>query len=266
MSTNDSVKTNNLIQEYIPKEAYDDNKFMDLDNNYTMTVAELGLQQSKRDQIIAFYLTVLGLVIPNIVTLEIPSYAKSAAFLVLYIIGMMLCFVIMRYRVYKEVYWIACRVITQLGNIKESHINERTIHTLYYNALKKNKNSIIADKRKSDGTSFKKISKLKSFYKQLNSAETLLFEILVIFSTFVGIIGAFYAFSFHWVASAIIAVFLLFEIIYINYQYCTRLIGLYKCIYTQSIKDLMIPFNKAWMLHCYVDDITFSEDAKIGHN
>lgn len=232
---------------------------MDLDNNYDMTVAELGLQQSKRDQIIAFYLTILGFVIPSVISLEIHNGAKAIAFLAMYGIGVIFCHVIIRYRTYKEVYWIACRVLTQLCNIHKPFINEQTIYTLYFNALVKNKGSIVVKnkrEKKDPETGAVKTSILRSFLKQLDSAETLLFETLALFSTFVGGIGAFYAYSVHWALTIVILLFLLEILASLNYRYVTKLLELYKVVDTHTIDDLQIPFKKAWMLHCYVDDLT----------
>lgn len=247
---------NNNIRKSISKEYYDNEGCMNLDNCYDMTVAELGLQQSKRDQIIAFYLTILGFVIPNVIDLEISDIAKGIAFLGMYIIGAMFCHVILRYRIYKEVYWIACRVITQLCNIKPSKRNSEVIHTLFYHALKKNIGTIVKYKKNGER------SILRSFRRQLNSAETLLFETLAIFATLVGCIGAFYLYNYNKLISIAIVIFLIIMFIAINYKYTTRLMELYKCIDTNNLDDLLIPFGKAWMLECYIDDIPLDEELQ----
>lgn len=243
------------IHKTIPKKYYDDDGYMDLDNCYDMTVAELGLQQSKRDQIIAFYLTILGFVIPNVIGLDIPDLAKAAAFLGMYGIGAIFCHVILRYRIYKEVYWIACRVITQLCNIKPVGRNRDVIHTLFYHALKKNIGTIV--KYRKNG----KRSLLRSFKRQLNSAETLLFETLAIFATLVGGIGAAYIYPSSPVCCIIVIIALLAMLVWMNYKYATRLMELYKCIDTDNPDDLKIPFGKAWMLECYIDDIPLDADG-----
>ncbi len=251
------MHTKNKIPKSIKKEYYDHDGYMDLDNCYDMTVAELGLQQSKRDQIIAFYLTILGFVIPNVISLEISNTAKGIAFLGMYFIGAIFCHVILRYRIYKEVYWIACRVITQLCNIKPAQRNREVIHTLFYHALKKNINTIVKYKKNGER------SLLRSFRRQLNSAETLLFETLAIFATLVGCIGASYLFDHNKIISNIILVLLLLMFIIMNYKYTTRLMDLYKCIDTDSLDDLLIPFSKAWMLECYIDDIPFEDEPQV---
>ena len=250
-----SKKDTNGIRKAIPRSHYDTAGSMDLDNCYDMTVAELGLQQTKRDQIIAFYLTILGFVIPNVISLDIPGWTKAAAFLSMYAIGAIFCHVILRYRIYKEVYWIACRVITQLCNIKPEGRNLTTIHTLFFHALKKNISTIV--KYKKNG----KRSLLRSFRRQLNSAETLLFETLAIFATFVGGIGAAYIYTYSLVLCVIVILLLLAMLIVMNYKYTARLMDLYKCIDSEDLEDLKIPFSKAWMLECYIDDIPLDDDG-----
>jgi len=245
-----STKEKEKIKQKIPYSSYNPDNAMDLDNNYNMTVAELGLQQSKRDQIIAFYLTILSFAIPNIISLDIENHLKFFAFLIMYIIGIIFCLVILRYRIYKEVYWIACKVLTQLCNIKKPNIDQSTIYTLYYNALVKNQNTIVRKNKNGKNSVF------HSFRRQIDSAETLLFETLVLFSTFVGIIGAGHLYLKYKAAGIVVGVFVFLILIQLNYIYCTKLMSLYRCVDTELVEDLEIPFKKAWMLHCYVDDIT----------
>ena len=121
-----------ILTEKIPRGDYSLDGSMDLDSCYQQTVAELGLQQSKRDQIIAFYLTILGFVIPSVVSLEVGNGPKALAFLAMYVIGAIFCHVILRYRIYKEVYWIACRVISQMCNIKPECRTKKNIYILFY--------------------------------------------------------------------------------------------------------------------------------------
>ena len=247
------------IKENIPKNMYSKKGSMNLETCYEQTVAELGLQQSKRDQIIAFYLTILGFVIPSVVSLDVGEGAKALAFVAMYGIGAMFCHVILRYRIYKEVYWMACRVLTQMYNIKPECRNKDTIYTLFYGVLKKNVSSIV--KWKGDGPDKKK-SIWKSFRRQLDSAETLLFETLVLFSMFVGLIGAWYLGSVCPVAGVVLAACVMAMVVWLNYQYVTRLMELYRCVESGTEEDLEIPFKKAWMLHCFVDDIMERDDPQ----
>lgn len=243
--------------EKIPSEYHNREGQMDLATSYELSVAELGLQQSKRDQIIAFYLTILGFVIPNVISLEIPASAKAIAFLAMYAIGLIFCHVILRYRIYKEVYWIACRVISQLYNITPEGHNREIIYSLFFHALEKNRDTIVQYKTCKNKKAIP--SKWNSFRRQLNSAETLMFETLVFFASFVGAIGAWYFSQIHPALCIICALVLASMALTLNYKYTTRLMALYRCVDTKSINDLETAFSKAWMLHCYVDDIIEKE-------
>ena len=44
-------------------------------------------------------------------------------------------------------------------------------------------------------------------------------------------------------------------IIAMNIKYMKRLVDLYTCVDIREVCDLEKTFSKAWMLHCYVDDI-----------
>ena len=249
-----------ILTNKIPRDNYSIDGSMDLDNCYQQTVAELGLQQSKRDQIIAFYLTILGFVIPSVVSLDVGNGPKALAFLAMYAIGAIFCHVILRYRIYKEVYWIACRVISQMCNIKPKHRTKRNIYILFYNALENNKSSIVQYSKKG---SVCKRSLFKSFKRQLNSAETLLYETLALFSGFVGAIGGYYAWCVSKFMGVAVWILLIYMLIRINYKYVTRLMALYGCI-DESDEDKKLElmeatFAKAWMLHCYIDDVVEEE-------
>lgn len=255
MSTQDKI----ILTNKIPHKCYSKDGSMDLDSCYEQTVAELGLQQSKRDQIIAFYLTILGFVIPSVVSLEVGDGPKALAFLAMYVIGSIFCHVILRYRIYKEVYWIACRVISQMCNIKPDCRTKKNIYILFYNALDNNKSSIVQYTQNKSGGSTRKRSLFRSFKRQLNSAETLLYETLALFSGFVGAIGGYYGWCVSRPLGVAVWLMIAYMFIRINYKYATRLMALYSCIDEQDedkkLEQLEATFAKAWMLHCYVDDV-----------
>jgi hypothetical protein len=244
------------IDDKIRREQFSKEDFMSLEISYEKTVEELGLQQTKRDQIIALYLSILGFVIPSIINLNVSRIAKGAGFFVIYLIGFLFCRIVIRYRIYKEVYWIACRVISQLYNIKPEERNKETVQTLFFRTLKKNAPSVVIKNKKG------KASVWRSFKKQLNSAEMTLFNILLLFTSFIGGISVTYLFRSGYliaqIISGIIAALILFIYFRLNRQYVTSLLKQYKCVDSNDADDLSIPFNKAWMLHCYVDDDEFN--------
>lgn len=254
----DKQMKKSILMDKIPREHYSVDESMDLDSCYGQTAEEMSLQQSKRDQIIAFYLTILGLVIPNVVSLEVRDGAKALAFFAMYIIGAIFCHVILRYRIYKEVYWIACRVILQMHNIKPEHRTKKDIYILFYNALLQNKGSIVQYRKKKADNGIPVRSFWRSLKRQLNSAETLLYETLALFSSFVGTIGGYYVWCLSPIGGIFVWLFVFCQFLQINRKYVIRLMSLYECVdeteEDKKLEKMEETFAKAWMLHCYVDD------------
>ncbi|HHW22628.1 MAG TPA: hypothetical protein GXX26_07075 [Clostridiaceae bacterium] len=67
----------------VDDDLYNAKKDLRLDKTYEICVNELGLQQTKRDQIIAFYIAIISFVIPGILNMNITEIAKSAGFIAL---------------------------------------------------------------------------------------------------------------------------------------------------------------------------------------
>lgn len=276
MPTLEKEEKRNLLTGKLPRDLLEETGFMDLNATYDQAVTELSLQQSKRDQIIAFYLALLGLIVPSVISEEMPGLTVGLICLGLYVIGVLFCHVVLRYRVYKECYWIACRVITQLHHIKPEKRSDAVIKSLYFHALEKNRKSTVIsweDKKKKKDTEEKincdafvphpKPNYLPTMRRQIDSAETLLFETLVVFSTLAGGIGAYYIWQENlWIGLAL-AVVLAVLFVVMNNEYISRLMKIYACVSESDEKarekKLDSAFGKAWMLHCSVDDLLESE-------
>lgn len=117
---------------------------IDLDAHYERAYAELGLQQTKRDQIITLYLAMFSFLIPFALSLESLSWrVKGLIFLATAVVGVLFALVIIRYRIYKEVYWLCCQSLTVLQGIRTELLNKETIQQVYYSTLyKKEKASL----------------------------------------------------------------------------------------------------------------------------
>ncbi|MDD3368587.1 MAG: hypothetical protein PHP50_06800 [Lachnospiraceae bacterium] len=233
-----------------------------LEKTYELCSNELGLQQSKRDQIIAFYIAVISFVIPTVVSLDVENWMKGACFLTLYILGSMMCIVINRYRIYKEIYWICCRVISQLFNVEPVYINKTLIQGLFYQSLLKNTQSILQFKDgeldphpadKSTRYYHKKISVWKTYRKMLNSAETILFQVMVLMATLVELIGIIMMDMGNVKVIIIAIIAALFNEFYWNRQYYKHLTGVYATVVDGDDKSFNSVYAKAWFLHNYVD-------------
>ncbi len=112
---------------------------INLQELFNICNTELGLQQTKRDQIIVLYLTICSLVssimLSDNVTISTP--AKSGIFGLLFILGMIGLGVVSRYRIYKEVYWISCHTISNLYSVDITKIDKAMIQYKFYQCLRK---------------------------------------------------------------------------------------------------------------------------------
>lgn len=129
---------------------YEDACDLKLENLYNQCNAELGLQQSKRDQIIAFYIAIISFLVPAIIDLSLPALAQALAYGVLWGIGMILCSVVRRYRVYKEVYWLTSRTISTLMRVKKEHVSKDVIQKIFAETMRMVQPTVVVVDPKAD--------------------------------------------------------------------------------------------------------------------
>ena len=233
-------------REYeLSEHIYIDDKDLRLEKTYELCVSELGLQQTKRDQTIAFYLAIISFVLPTIIKME--SAARIASFFALYIFGILLVQVVVRYRIYKEVYWITCRTITQLYNFKNDKITKELVQHIFYRTLKKNSLTVLVQ----DNTDETKVLPWKTYRKISNSAETILFEVLVLMSSFLLWVGIFMLVKHGTWGIVAASIFTLINFVYWNYYYYKRLTDIYRVIIDHSDESFNAVYSKAWFLHSF---------------
>lgn len=121
-----------------------------LENLYNQCNAELGLQQSKRDQIIAFYIAIISFLVPAIIDLALPPLAQVLAYGVLWGIGMILCSVVRRYRVYKEAYWLTSRTISTLMRVKKEYVSKDVIQKIFAETMRMVQPTVVVVDPKAD--------------------------------------------------------------------------------------------------------------------
>lgn len=240
-------------KEYgINSSMYEDKSDFRLEKTYELCVAELGLQQSKRDQILAFYIAVISFVFPSIIKLE-NEVIKSFSCIALYVLGLMFVLVVIRYRIYKEVYWITCRTISQLYCFKESAITKDLVQHIFYHTMCKNAHSVID----TDDT-FENINFIKTCKKMLNSADTILFEVLVIISSGLLLVSYILYFGSEKLDITIAIGLAVLSTLYCNYLYYKSMMKIYSVVTydanndtTQEESDELFnaTYNKAWFLH-----------------
>jgi hypothetical protein len=154
----------------------------------------------------------------------------------------------MRYRIYKEVYWITCRTITQLFQYKENEIKKELIQSLYYKNLLRNSNTVLVLQDTVEGN---KVNRSKTFRKIQNSAETILYNVMVLMFSLVLWIAVYMLIPFEGYGFAIATVLVLANLIFWSRYYYKHLTKIYDVVITKHDASFNAVFSKAWFLHMY---------------
>ena len=227
-----------------------------LDNIYEHAHSELSLQQSKRDQIITIYLALCSFLIPFALGEEIIGYElKGLIFLVVGAVGILFSCITVRYREYKEVYWLCCQTITVLESFKSEELDKSLVQRTFYHCLHKKGKGYLKEKNG------KKILKKFTYArKNIFSSETLHFVIIDLMASFISGLGAALALvSMPKISLALgivtgIAVFVLLIVLY--FRTCIKVYmpleenGKADCAETKN-RAFNRVFSKAWFLHFY---------------
>lgn len=222
---------------------------IDLNSHYERAFSELGLQQAKRDQIITLYLAIFSFLIPFALSMENLSWQlKGLIFMAAAIVGILFSLVIIRYRIYKEVYWLACQTITALYGFKQEALTKELIQTIYYRTLVKKGKGFCKDPD-SENLEF---SKAKYVRKNLFSSESIYFFIhsfitALIFGLSMGLIIE-VSLLLRIIIAAVcgIALFLL-----LSAKYFRECIKVYGVLIDRKDTSFNNAFSKAWFLHFY---------------
>ncbi len=226
---------------------YEEKCDLRLENLYNQCYAELSLQQSKRDQIIAFYITIVSLLLPTIYDLNLTTAAAAGVYLLIYVIGALLCGVIRRYRIYKEVYWITCRVISTLMRVKPECITEAVLKKLFAEAMRNNFSTVVIMKNN-------KFSRLATTKRLAFSAETLLYKLLALMSNvLLGIsVWLFASIILPTLVCAVLAITCsVISYIYLTQAYVTDLYKVYAYCIDKKDASFESAYQKAWFLHSF---------------
>ena len=113
-------------------------KDYDLPGIYEHAHSELSLQQSKRDQIITIYLALCSFLIPFALGDTIKEvWMKGIIFIMVGIVGVLFSYIAVRYREYKEVYWLCCQAITVMLSFKPEELDKSLVQRTFYHCLNK---------------------------------------------------------------------------------------------------------------------------------
>lgn len=145
----DEEKEDKFVPAPLYKKKLENNRRYDFVKLFEQCNKELSLQQKKRDQIITLYLAIFSFLIPFALSTEqLPILAKGLTFIAVGIIGVMFSFIVVRYRVYKEVYWLCCSSITCLMNFRQEEINKDIVQSVFYYSLDKKGSAYVVKKEK----------------------------------------------------------------------------------------------------------------------
>lgn len=243
------------VWEYdIDEKSIKKQKDYNLETLYEHTHSELSLQQNKRDQIITIYLALFSFIIPFALSLEgVGLWMKGLIFMAVGVIGVLFSHINVRYRVYKEAYWLACQAITVLMNVKEEELSKKNIQRAFYYSLKKKGDGYCTDGK----WSVKKFVK-----KNLYSAETLHQMIQVFITATISCLGAalvaYELLSLRVVFAALVGggVFVA-TFAWLMSSYFKKFMEVYAVMREASAdakrRDELFnaTFSKAWLLHVY---------------
>ena len=238
-----------LSQSYI-KEFHS----IDLIKLHEQAHSELTLQQAKRDHIITLYISLFSLIVPLALSLAGLSHLeKGLIFFTIGFIGIILSFIVIRYRIYKEVYWICCETITCMMGIKEEALNKETVQTLFYNSLKKKGNNFC--KKINDNEL--KWSFWLYFKKNLFSSETLHFIVIALITCILLSLGIFLAIYdiaiFTWLKILLSTTAGLIILLILIFAYFINCQNIFSVLINKKDSSFNKAFSKAWFLHCYIE-------------
>lgn len=234
------------IQEMDLEKAMKDYIHIDLNELYEKTVAELGLQQTKRDQIITVYIALFAFLIPAVLEAEnMQIWMQGALLVVASIIGILFAQVIIRYRVYKEIYWLCCQSISFMFGIKEEYLTQQYIKDIFYKTLKKKGKDFYEDKQ---------FSKKKYIKKSLFSSETIYYMIHILITSLVGGLGLGLVLPFHdYIRIGIGIICTVVVFLSLLREYFVKCIEVYQPLIDNLKESLKKTFSKAWFLHFDID-------------
>ncbi len=241
-------------------------KDFNLDTLYKQTHSELSLQQSKRDQIITIYLALFSFLIPFSLSLSsVALWMKGLIFLVAGIIGILFSLINVRYRVYKEVYWLSCQALTVLMNVKPEEMNKQAIQRAFFYSLQKKGNGFFdkeGEKRAWNKKLFVKKNTFSSetFYHMI---QVLITSTILALSTAL-ILGDFLHLPL-LASLGIGAVVLIVAFVLLMRSYFKKLMAVYAVLAYEntgnaeadkSMRDTLFntTFEKAWTLHVYYEN------------
>lgn len=252
------MKKENLYEweQKIDKGLLKENKNYELFEIYKQAHSELSLQQSKRDQIITIYLALCSFLLPFALGQEIiPMQTKGIIFILVGVVGMLFSYITIRYREYKEAYWLCCQTLTVLQSFKEEKLDKQTVQSAFYHCVHKKGKSCLYEK---NGET--RLDSWKYIKKNFLSSETFHFIIIALMCSFILALGVSLLWASLHIAFLIIVGLIVWTFLAgVYFHHCIRI---YKCLevrngendHERRDKAFNKVFSKAWFLHFYYDE------------
>lgn len=224
-----------------------------LEKLYEQACAELTLQQTKRDHIIHIYTLIFSFIVPLLSSLEqLSADMKGCIVLALTIVGLILAIIVVRYRVYKEVYWLTCISITQLKNLKKEALTKDNIQSVFYHCMVKkwSKNIVSLDDK------HKAFDHWRIFKGNIFSAETLYYIIISLLTSILFCVAIYLIvkpLTITYIILIGVAFLLMFGLLL--HIYFRNLENVYKALVDGQSNSFNFAFGKAWFLHFYRDGV-----------
>lgn len=222
---------------------------------------ELALQQKKRDQLITVYLALCSFLIPfTLGEASIDMIVRGLIFVVIGVIGVLFSGTAIRYRLYKDAYWLCCETLSVLKNFEEEEIDKDLIQQVfYYCQVEKGSGYVEGDEAE------RRVNKAKYVKKNIISSETMHFSVIALMASAIFALGAFLFMGALIGATVgiivgVIAFFLLLFLL--HYWYFSECIAMFSVLEKRPgdeendrrDKAFNSMFSKAWFLHVYYDD------------
>ena len=222
----------------------------DLSSLYDKAYSELGLQQAKRDQLITIYIALFSVIVPVCFGVEaLDPFLRGIILAAGAFVGLLFSMIVVRYRIYKEVYWLCCQTLTTLLSIKQEAYTKDGIQSVFFSCLKKRGKSYRKDPDDEDSPFLRRVYVKKNLF----SAETLYFFIISFLTATIFGLAAFYliptSLIIKLIASLLIALLALF---YLMYSYFSESIKVYKVLIDNSNASFNATYRKAWLLHFFI--------------
>lgn len=256
-----SNNKDNFIVFKIPDSMKTKEPNIDLEKLYELTIAELGLQQSKRDQLLTIYLAMCSFLIPFAFSLDIISWqGKGCIFLATAIVGILFANIIVRYRIYKEIYWLCCETITLLFTIEKKNLTKHILQQCYHRTMYKKCKKYLVQNDQSRLI----LNKSKYIKDNITSSEFTYFIIHCFVTALVFAMAIALILPLQLITSIIIAVVCSLALILgFIINFFSRCINVYGVLIDGNHKKFNSAFKKAWFLHFYLDDDSDKDIEKL---